>query len=232
MTVKTVFIFIAFLMYSQVSYGVVKRHDVNGKLYEINQPPAFIVDMPNDGHGVLIDVKWVITAAHTTSLLNRGEMIRIGNNDYEIDKVVIHKGHISSPSSLHHGDAKPLMDFQKRDKDFALLKLTKNVIGVKPANLYKGNNEKNKIFTGYGKGATGNGLIGAQLGSRDLGVMNKFTNIINQTTDKWLFYRFDQSPDALPLEGMTGSGDSGGPAILIENEIPYLVGLHSLTWSN
>jgi tetratricopeptide (TPR) repeat protein len=119
------------------------------------------------------------------------------------------------------------MDFQKTDKDIALLKLTKNVTGVKPIQLYRGGDEKGKKITAYGKGATGNGLIGAQLETAGTGVMNKFTNIISKVTDKWLFYRFDKSPEALPLEGMTGSGDSGGPAIIIENDTPYLVGLHS-----
>ena len=164
MKTKSVFLIIAFLTYSNLSFGVVKRHDVNGKLYEVKQAPAFIVDMPGDGHGVLIAPKWVVTAAHTTSLLDRGKIIRIGNNDYEIDKVVIHKGHTSSPNYLHHGDAKPLMAFQKKDKDIALLKLTKNVTGVKPVQLYSGANEQDKMITAYGKGATGNGLIGGFLG--------------------------------------------------------------------
>jgi tetratricopeptide (TPR) repeat protein len=218
---------IAFLSYSSVSYAVVKRHDVNGKLYEVNQIPAYIVDMPGDGHGVLIDSKWVVTAAHTTSLYDRGSILRIGNKDYEIDKVVVHPGHRSSPSYLHHGDAKPLIDFQTGDKDIALLKLTTNVSGVKPIQLYRGTKEQGKIITGYGKGATGNGLIGAQMETRGSGVMNQFNNVITLATDKWLFYQFDNSADALPLEGMSGSGDSGGPAIIIENDIPYLAGLHS-----
>lgn len=218
---------IAFLSYSSVSSAVVKRHDVNRKLYEVNQAPAYIVDMPGDGHGVLIDSQWVVTAAHTTSLYDRGSILRIGNKDYEIDKVVIHPGHRSAPSYLHHGDAKPLIDFQTGDKDIALLKLTTNVIGVKPIQLYSGNKEQGKMITGYGKGATGNGLIGAQMETKGSGVMNHFNNVINKVADKWLFYQFDNSADALPLEGMTGSGDSGGPAIIIENDTPYLVGLHS-----
>jgi hypothetical protein len=63
--------------------------------------------------------------------------------------------------------------------------------------------------------------------TRGSGVMNQFSNVINKISDKWLFYKFDNSADALPLEGMTGSGDSGGPGIIVENNIPYLAGLHS-----
>ena len=224
---KSLFLMIAFLSYSSVSYAVVKRHDVNAKLYEINQAPAYILDMPSDGHGVLIGSQWVVTAAHTTSLTDRGSTVRIGNQDYQIDKVVIHPGDLSAPSHLSQGDGKPLMDFLKRDKDIALLKLTTKVIGVKPIQLYRDTNEQGKIVTGYGKGATGNGLTGAQMETRGSGVMNHFSNVINKVSDKWLFYKFDNSADALPLEGMTGSGDSGGPGIIVENNIPYLAGLHS-----
>lgn len=227
MTAKLFFLISAILIYSNVGNAVVKRHDVDAKLYEANQAPGFIIDMPRDGHGVLINSEWVVTAAHTTSLLDRGELLLIGNNQYEIDKVVIHHGHISSPSYLHQGDAKPLMDFQTRDKDIALLKLTTKVTGIKPIQLYRGSNEQGKMITAYGKGATGNGLIGTQFETVNLNIMNKFTNVINKVTDKWLFYQFDSSPSALPLEGMTGSGDSGGPAIIVENNTHYLVGLHS-----
>jgi tetratricopeptide (TPR) repeat protein len=224
---KILFIMIAILTYSNASYGVVKRHDVSEKLYEVSKPPSFIIDMPGDGHGVLIASQWVITAAHTTFLTDRGKKIRIGNKDYEIDKVVIHPGDLSAPSHLNKGDAKPLIDFLKRDKDIALLKLTTKVTGVKPIQLYRDNNEQGKIITGYGKGATGNGLTGAQMETRGSGVMNKFSNVINKVSDKWLFYQFDNSVGALPLEGMSGSGDSGGPAIIVENNTPYLAGLHS-----
>jgi tetratricopeptide (TPR) repeat protein len=228
MKMKLLCLTVALVSYSSVSYGVVKRHDVNGKLYEVSQPPRFVIDMPGDGHGVLIGSRWVVTAAHTTSLYDRGETLRIGNIDYQIDKVVIHPGDTSAPSHLNKGDAKPLIDFLKRDKDIALLKLTSDVIGVEPIQLYRGANEQGKIVTGYGKGATGNGLTGAQMETKGSGVMNQFNNVINKVSDHWLFYQFDNSSNALPLEGMSGSGDSGGPGIIVENNIPYLAGL--LSW--
>ena len=51
--------------------------------------------------------------------------------------------------------------------------------------------------------------------------------MINNSEKKWLLYTFDSPETAIELEGMHGSGDSGGPSVIFENKIPYLVGLSS-----
>ncbi|MCF2948663.1 trypsin-like serine protease [Paraglaciecola aquimarina] len=59
--------------------------------------------------------------------------------------------------------------------------------------------------------------------------MNTYNNIVTAIDDKWIRFRFDKGEEALPLEGTVGSGDSGGPAIILENGKPILVGLASWT---
>ena len=44
---------------------------------------------------------------------------------------------------------------------------------------------------------------------------------------RYVWYRFNLPPFALPLEGMTGSGDSGGPLLIGEGSAMQLVGLAS-----
>lgn len=51
---------------SSTASAVVIRHDVDDSKYRVpaSEFPA-LVDMPGEGHGVLIAPQWVITAAHT-----------------------------------------------------------------------------------------------------------------------------------------------------------------------
>ncbi|QDW66727.1 hypothetical protein FPZ22_07320 [Luteimonas granuli] len=50
-------------------------------------------------------------------------------------------------------------------------------------------------------------------------------NTITSAHERWFCYVFDESSSALPLEGKTGSGDSGGPALVQINDQWVLVGL-------
>ncbi|MFC3031433.1 trypsin-like serine protease [Pseudoalteromonas fenneropenaei] len=57
--------------------------------------------------------------------------------------------------------------------------------------------------------------------------LNNYKNIIESANENWFTFRFDRADDALPLEGSVGSGDSGGPAIMVQDGIPVLIGLAS-----
>ncbi len=108
-----------------------------------------------------------------------------------------------------------------------MLKLTTAVTNVKPINIYTGTSEKGKTTTVYGKGATGNGLTGEDLETKSLRTINQFHNIIESAEDSWLTFKFDEPTNALLLEGMHGSGDSGGASVIFPNGTPLLVGLSS-----
>jgi hypothetical protein len=220
---------IVLMVYTNPSDAVVMRHDVEKKHYQVDQAPAYIVNMPSEGQGVLIAPQWILTVAHVISPGDRGKTLLIAGKEHRIEKVVRHPDYKSLPSSLGQGDAKPLMAYQRTRKDIALIKLATVVDGVRPIAFFEGSDEQGKMITGYGRGATGTGLTGALFKTKALKQMNQFQNIIDVADDRWLFYRFDNSPQALALEGMSGSGDSGGPAIITQNNKPYLVGLTA--WS-
>jgi len=216
-----------FTFFSIDSNAVVKRHDVSPENYVIDKMPEYLIDLPHEGHGVLINSQWIVTVAHTIFYDYVGKDLIVGSKAYEIESVHIHPGYTKPNKNLFKGDLAPLMSFFKSRSDIALIKLTSAVSGVEPINIYKGKNEKGKIITVYGKGATGSGLTGENSDTKSLRVMNHFQNIVENTEGNWLAFKFDEPENALPLEGMHGSGDSGGASVIFQEGVPFLVGLSS-----
>jgi hypothetical protein len=221
-------LFILFLIFFSIgSNAVVKRHDVPPENYVIEKTPEYLIDMPHEGHGVLINSQWILTVAHTIFYDYVSKDIIIGSKPYEIESVHIHPDYTQPNKNLLKGDLAPLMSFFKSRSDIALIKLTSAVSGVEPISIYKGKNEKGRKITVYGKGATGNGLTGEDLDTKSLGVINQFQNVVESVEGNWLAFKFDQPANALSLEGMHGSGDSGGASVVFQDGIPFLVGLSS-----
>lgn len=216
-----------FCFYSLSCNAVVKRHDTPSENYVVNKAPEFLIDMPHEGHGVLINSQWILTVAHTIFYNYVGKAITIGSKTYKIESVHIHPDYSEPDQRLLKGDLAPLMNFFKSRSDIALLKLTTVVSDIKPISIYKGTDEKGRTITVYGKGATGNGLTGEDLATKPLRLMNQFQNIIESSQGNWLTIKFDEPENALALEGMHGSGDSGGASVIFQENIPYLVGLSS-----
>lgn len=123
------------------------------------------------------------------------------------------------------GDAAPLMATFAALDDIALLELEQPIDDVKPIPLYKGEGEEGALVCIYGKGATGNGLVGQYPGSPHRGQLRRAYNYITSADWKWLGYRFDEGAQGHPLEGMLGDGDSGGPVLMKVNGADELVGL-------
>lgn len=175
----------------------------------------------------MIHPQWVLTVAHTIFYDYQGKNLNISGIDYEIERVVKHPEYAEPSKKLFTGDAAPLMDFLTSRSDIALIKLKSPVVKATPIALYSKTDELTKIFTSFGKGATGNGLIGEDLSTKPHQKSNHFQNVIETASDNWVSYKFYTPNDALPLEGMHGSGDSGGASIIYQDGIPYLVGLSS-----
>lgn len=218
---------LSIILFSTYSNAVVKRHDVPPENYVLDKMPEYLIDMPHEGHGVLINSQWVLTVAHTIFYDYVGKDLIVDSKAYEIESVHIHPDYTEPNKSLLKGDLAPLMRFFKSRSDIALIKLSSKVSGVNPIKIYKGKSEKGKKFTVYGRGSTGNGLTGEDPDTKSLRVMNQFQNIIESAEGNWLAFKFDEPENALPLEGMYGSGDSGGASVIFQEGIPFLVGLSS-----
>jgi hypothetical protein len=161
-----------------------------------------------DGEGTLIASRWVLTAAHVAADVKRGHRITIGGEKFSIDSIIRHP------------------DWNEGPHDIALLRLTTPVSRVKPATLYRDTTERGRLIAIVGYGDIGTGETGP---TGNDGIVRAATNRIDDATDFWLKFSFDppHNPRTTELEGVSGPGDSGGPALLHGVDGEILVGVSS-----
>ena len=195
---------------------IIRRHDRPDSLYlragrryttlaHINLPTP---QGAADGEGTLIAPRWVLTAAHVGTEVRPGHRITVGGTDYPVDSVIVHPEWNDGPH------------------DLALLRLAIAVDGIRPARLYRGSAELGQVVVLVGYGDIGTGLTGPEAND---GRVRGATNRIDEATDLWLKFAFDPPGHAraTDLEGVSGPGDSGGPAFLDDSEAGTLVGVSS-----
>lgn len=221
------------LAISTTAGAVVIRSDVDDAKYRVDASacPA-LADMPGEGHGALIAPQWVVTAAHTAPMEGMDAEVVINGRAHKVERVFLHPGYKRMPDvlgkvALATGDPSRIHAFLAGSDDIALIKLASPVDDVAPLPLYRGSEEVTKIAMLIGKGATGNGVGGQVPGGSHRTALRRAFNAITGANDRYLWYRFDPPPQALPLEGVLGSGDSGGPLLVEDSGITQLVGLGS-----
>lgn len=193
--------------------SITVRHDVPARDYLANKddfPP--LATFYNIGvHGTLIAPEWILTAAHTVFCLNEGQFIEVGGQLVEV------QARYSYPSYK-----------LGKKNDLALIKLKSPVTNVSPAKLYKNMDEQNKTVWFVGSGGTGTGLTGETIGYKENNrVLRKAQNRVDKATESDLLFKFDKGDRGLGLEGVSGNGDSGGPAFIEKNGEFYLLGVSS-----
>ncbi|KAJ9650404.1 hypothetical protein H2198_010283 [Neophaeococcomyces mojaviensis] len=198
-------IFLALATLPFAAGAVVIRDDVDDARYRIDASvfPA-LADMPGEGHGVLIAPQWVLTAAHAAPMEGMDATITIDGKGYGVERVFLHPGYRRMPEALGKeamatGSASKIHAFLAASDDIALIRLAAPVSGVPPVALYRGADEVTQVASLIGKGATGN----VPWGWRPAGRIG------------------------LPLEGVLGNGDSGGPLLISKEGTWQLVGLGS-----
>ncbi len=227
-TVANFLVVTALLALYADSVAIVVRHDVDATEYRVPEPgPGYLVDLPHEGHAVLISDRWLVTVAHTIFYDYTGHKLSIAGDSYEIARVVVHPGYSDLTPRALESDSEALMRQLSARSDIALIELADPVDGAEPIALYRGDDERGLRVEIFGRGSTGTGVRGEVAATKAVRELRRCENIIAETSKHWLAYEFDPPESALPLEGMHGSGDSGGPAVAVVEGRPFLIGLSS-----
>ncbi len=165
-----------------------------------------------DVAGTLIESNWILSAAHVAETIKEGQKLILSKDSLEIEKIVIH------PGWLENG----------RPEDIALIKIKKTVSEVNPIALYKNRNESGQEVIVAGNGDFGTGLTGPK--GND-GKFRAATNLVEEATNEYLIWDFDdprENPDKVTrLEGISGPGDSSGPAFIKVDNAYLIAGISS-----
>jgi hypothetical protein len=168
----------------------------------VAQPAVMVVE----GTGTLVAADWVLTAAHVAHHLKIGDAVSYQQRDYRIARIDIH----------------PSWRPQQVNGDIALVRLQQPIADAEIAQLYSATDEQGKVLTLVGRGDVGDGLRGVVAGDA---LLRAAHNQVIASQQQWLQFRFDQGAAALPLEGISGPGDSGGPALLRQHGQLWVLGV-------
>jgi secreted trypsin-like serine protease len=214
-----VFISVAALLAAGApAQAIIMRHDVEDARYRElgEQHRDVLVHMAlrarddgapllYNGMGTLVADAWVVTAAHVAAHMQANppangapHYVFLRGRGYAVAEIIVHPGY----------------NDQTIANDIALVRLARPVQGVRPACLYERDDEVGKIVHMAGAGYTGNGQQGPGEGSD--GALRGATIMVGGQEGDVITWRFRAPGEngVTPLEGISGPGDSGGPALI------------------
>ncbi|GAB3029249.1 hypothetical protein GCM10027285_09590 [Oleiagrimonas citrea] len=225
-------IVVSLLAISTAALAIVRRPGVPDARYRVerNALPA-LVNLPGEGHGALIAPQWVVTAGHATLGYDL-KRVWIHSAWRTVDAVITYPGFKQQFAAFRKQAQEPTLAHWKKlhaglegMHDIALVHLRKPVTDVRPLTLYRDRDETGKVVQIFGAGATGDGRVGQYPHAPHRGELRRAYNRITRAHAQWLDYRFDCGKQALPLEGVLGDGDSGGPVLIRQRGEWKLAGL-------
>lgn len=175
--------------------AIVIRHDRDDARYrELARKYPAVCAIGRAGEGTLVAPQWVLSAAHVATGFRRALGVTCGSSVYDVADVIAHP---------EWKDGGP--------HDLALIRLARPVEGITPVGIYERGDEAGKLIVFVGRGGNGTGLTGPTTEDR---VLRAATNQVDRVDEHWLLFTFDAPPGGTDLEGISGPGDSGGPALI------------------
>jgi secreted trypsin-like serine protease len=136
--------------------------------------------------------------------------VYVKGRGYRVSEVIVHPG----------------FQLPEVADDIALVRLEQPVRNPQPVCLYERQDEMGKVVVLVGAGIQGTGLTGPS--SDPDGALRGATSTVTGVRDSQIEWEF-RSPEngATPLEGISGPGDSGGPAYIIADGRTCIAGVSS-----
>ncbi|MEP0972155.1 MAG: S1 family peptidase [Balneola sp.] len=208
---------ILILFLFSLSSEIVMRHDVDDSEYiALAEKYAGSVVRLNAGCGTFMLPNVILTAAHVASIPQIGDDVTVNGIKYDIKKIINH----------------PDFNIQRSiANDIAIIILEEEVPDIELAKLYVSTDEVGKeiIFAGTGWAGTGDkGMIDGSI-NKDRKMRAAQNKVDGIREDGFIRFTFDapDSGEALPLEGISGPGDSGGPALWFDGDQAFIMGVSS-----
>ncbi|MDH3216080.1 MAG: trypsin-like serine protease [Candidatus Krumholzibacteria bacterium] len=201
------FVVASSLISVQSADAIIIRHDRADDAYVqlASSYPAATPIKP-DGAGVLVAPRFILTAAHVArGIAEHDQGVLIAGRAIPVERIFSYPGW-DGPGP----------------HDIALLRLASRVDDVPPVKLYRGSDEEGRVVILVGSGDTGTGETGPQKLDHK---KRAATNRIEGVDDDWIYFTFDRGEVATDLEGVSGPGDSGGPALIEDHGSLYVVGV-------
>lgn len=209
------------------AHAIIIRHDTGYTRYyarEWDYPAVFPLGTNGFVHtcvASLVAPSWALTAAHCIQESGMSAALA-ADQDYTVTIAgmpVPVSGYVLHPAWQGGKTGR------QQETDLALIQFHSPVEGVNPLPLYTGDAEADQTMLFLGWGYTGTGDHPRR--SRD-GQLRQAHNQVVAVTESWLQFNFDapgQTSLSLPLEGVPGLGDSGGPALLGGKQARCLAGV-------
>jgi hypothetical protein len=211
---------VGFALMAAPAGAIIIRHDINPSSYEASPsdyPAVFGLLKTRRGFwdcpATLIAPQWAVTAGHCSqaprireALSAGGYQVEIAGRENVIDRIVVHPGGV----------------------DIALLHLGNAVTHVVPIALYSTSDEVGRVVDMVGWGDTGTGLTGVTGPDGQFRLARNKIDRAQADIISWTFSDPSESGgDCVELEGISGPGDSGGPAFIATKEKLELAGVSS-----